>query len=348
MLFSVLIPVYNTSKYLDECIQSVLSQTENDYEIVLIDDGSTDNSDEICDYYAKEYSFIRVIHKQNEGLMMTRRRGFQEAKGEYFICLDSDDYLCDNEVFSKIKKMIIEKDCDLVLYNYLMEKETRDKDQHITLFDKPDEYVFSKDEKLKIFEKLLIGGFLNPLVIKVPHRSIVDVDTDYSIWADSLYKSQGEDLFQSLPILDKASNIGYLNQIFYHYRWNGEGISKQLQIQYYYSYKTIYSRTDEFIGKWSLPDEDIHRIKVGRVKMISSIIVYCYNHSDNRQEWLQFVDSLANDSFFIGLYDVENKSDILLYYRMVGFFIRHRMKLSLQLCIKTVSFLSGRKNKLKG
>ena len=94
MLFSVLIPVYNTSKYLDECINSVLSQTEKNFEIVLLNDGSTDNSGDICDSYAEKYpDFIRVIHKENEGLMMTRRRGFKEAKGDYFICLDSDDYL---------------------------------------------------------------------------------------------------------------------------------------------------------------------------------------------------------------------------------------------------------------
>ena len=124
MLFSVLIPVYNTSKYLDECINSVLSQTEKDFEIVLLNDGSTDNSGDICDSYAEKYpDFIRVIHKENEGLMMTRRRGFKEAKGDYFICLDSDDYLRDNNALLKIKKMIVEKGCDLVVYNYLAEKQ---------------------------------------------------------------------------------------------------------------------------------------------------------------------------------------------------------------------------------
>ena len=93
MLFSVCIPVYNTSKYLDECLASVLCQTEKDYEIVLVDDGSTDGSGALCDRYAARYPHIRVIHKENEGLMMTRRRGFQEALGDYFICLDSDDAL---------------------------------------------------------------------------------------------------------------------------------------------------------------------------------------------------------------------------------------------------------------
>ena len=68
MLFSVCIPVYNTSKYLDECLRSVLNQTEKDYEIVLVDDGSTDDSPQICDKYAEKYANIRVIHKEMKGL----------------------------------------------------------------------------------------------------------------------------------------------------------------------------------------------------------------------------------------------------------------------------------------
>ena len=92
MFFSILIPVYNTSEYLPECMDSVLSQSFRDFEVVLLDDGSTDNSGQLCDEYAQKDDRVRVIHKQNEGLMMTRRRGFKEAKGDYFICVDVSLY----------------------------------------------------------------------------------------------------------------------------------------------------------------------------------------------------------------------------------------------------------------
>lgn len=342
MLFSVLIPVYNTSKYLDECIQSVLAQSEDDYEIVLVDDGSTDNSGEICDSYAEKYSSIRVIHKQNEGLLMTRRRGFQEAKGDYFVCLDSDDYLCD-DALAKIKKMIVEKNCDLVVYNYLMEKETREQDKRICLFEKPDGYVFNDSEKSVLYEKLIMGQFFNPIVAKAPKRTIVDIDTDYSVWSSQLYKSQGEDLFQSMPILNNAKRIGYISDILYYYRWNGGSISRNLDLKFYYAYKTIYQREDEFIDKWNLTQEIINKNKLQRANMITSLIIYSYNHTNDKEVWLAFMDDLASDSFFTSLYEIENKKDILMYYRLVGFFIRHKMKIMLQLCIKTVSYISGAK-----
>lgn len=183
---------------------------------------------------------------------MTRRRGFQEAKGDYYICLDSDDYLYDNDAFFKIKRLITEKKCDLVLFNFFMQKETRDKDQRITLFDKPDGFIFEGDEKKELYEKLLAGRDLSTLVIKSPKSSIVDRDVDYSKWKDSLYKGQGEDLFQSMPILSNALRIGYIKDILYFYRWNGGSISRKYELKFYYSFKTIYQREDKYLEHWNI------------------------------------------------------------------------------------------------
>ena len=97
-LVSVIIPVYKVEQYLDECVASVVNQTYRNLEIILVDDGSPDDSGAICDEYAARDSRIRVIHKENEGLMMTRRRGFAEARGLYFICLDSDDHWISDRV----------------------------------------------------------------------------------------------------------------------------------------------------------------------------------------------------------------------------------------------------------
>lgn len=88
---SVVIPVYNAGKYLIPCIDSIIAQTFTNFELLLIDDGSTDNSGEICDNYSKKYNFIRVIHKSNEGINATRRRGVREARGEWITFCDDDD-----------------------------------------------------------------------------------------------------------------------------------------------------------------------------------------------------------------------------------------------------------------
>lgn len=88
---SVIVPVYGGEKYLGECIESILGQTFKDFELLLLDDGSPDRSGEICDEYARRDGRIRVIHKENEGINATRRRGVHEAKGEWVAFCDDDD-----------------------------------------------------------------------------------------------------------------------------------------------------------------------------------------------------------------------------------------------------------------
>lgn len=90
---TVIVPVYNNKQYLNKCVESLINQTLHNIEILLVDDGSTDGSSEVCDMYAAIDSRIRVIHKENEGLGLTRNVGLEEAKGEYFTFLDSDDYV---------------------------------------------------------------------------------------------------------------------------------------------------------------------------------------------------------------------------------------------------------------
>ena len=118
MLFSFIVPVYNTSQYLERCIKSILCQKGADFEILLIDDGSTDNSGEMCDQYAKQYpDIVRVIHKENEGLLLTRRRGFREAKGDWFINVDSDDYIAP-DLLESVVSAINRYHPDMVMYNF--------------------------------------------------------------------------------------------------------------------------------------------------------------------------------------------------------------------------------------
>ena len=93
MLISIIVPVYNVENYLKECIDSILRQEFRDYEIILVDDGSKDDSGKICDEYGKKYSFISVIHKKNGGLSDARNFGLKIAKGEYILFIDSDDYI---------------------------------------------------------------------------------------------------------------------------------------------------------------------------------------------------------------------------------------------------------------
>ena len=90
---SIIVPVYNTAKYLCRCLDSILQQSFNDFEVLLVDDGSTDNSGEICDEYAAKDSRIRVFHKENGGVASAREIGIENAVGLYSIHVDSDDWI---------------------------------------------------------------------------------------------------------------------------------------------------------------------------------------------------------------------------------------------------------------
>ncbi len=113
---SVIIPVYNVEKYLKMCVDSVLAQTFKDYEIILVDDESTDSSAQICDEYAEKYPFISVIHQKNKGLGGARNTGIYEAKGDYLLFLDSDDKI-HPELLGICEDKIKKYGCDMVFYD---------------------------------------------------------------------------------------------------------------------------------------------------------------------------------------------------------------------------------------
>jgi glycosyltransferase involved in cell wall biosynthesis len=106
-MISIIVPVFNTAKYFSECIESILAQTYEDFEVLLIDDGSTDNSGHLCDIYAEKDARVRVFHKRNAGVSRARNDGLDQAKGEWVIFVDSDDWLQSDylEAFMKTKKL---------------------------------------------------------------------------------------------------------------------------------------------------------------------------------------------------------------------------------------------------
>ena len=104
-LISIIVPVYNVSKYIEKCIQSILTQTYRNFEVILIDDGSTDDSGSICDLYEKKDIRIRVIHQCNGGESVARNNGMRRAQGVYISFVDSDDWLEDDYLEQLLKNM---------------------------------------------------------------------------------------------------------------------------------------------------------------------------------------------------------------------------------------------------
>ena len=98
---SIIVPVYQVEKYIRQCVDSILAQTFTDFELILVDDGSKDQSGQICDEYARMDTRVKVIHKENGGLSDARNTGMDQASGKYFMFVDSDDYIAPTMLVAK-------------------------------------------------------------------------------------------------------------------------------------------------------------------------------------------------------------------------------------------------------
>lgn len=199
---SVIIPVYKAENYLHKCLNSLLVQTLTDFEILLIDDGSPDNSCVICDTYAATDSRIRVFHQTNCGVSTTRQHGLNLAVGEYVIHVDPDDWV-EPDMLQALYTKAISEDVDMVICDFYVNYAERQ------------EYVVQKPDDLNhntvlrnLFQKLH-GSCWNKLV----RRSCY---TEYQVKFDSEL-SFCEDLYCNASLLTFPLKIAYLPQAFYHY-----------------------------------------------------------------------------------------------------------------------------------
>lgn len=255
MRFSVLIPVYNTEKYLEKCLQSVLNQTYQNFEIVIVDDGSTDSSSLICDKYCDNYpDKVKVIHKENQGLISTRRVGIDNAKGDFCIFVDSDDYIKEN-LLSELNRVLTEDaTIDLLIYsfNYVQD------DKIVKQFHRieQDGTVWDDSNKKEVIEKLLYSNDVTPIWIKAVKTSLLKSDTtDYKQFYK---KNMAEDYLQSLFLITYAKKIVYYYLPLYCYNYNdtsisrnysAASISKQNKLHVYYVLM-------EYLKIWSMEDSE--------------------------------------------------------------------------------------------
>ena len=123
-LISIIIPVYNVEQYLSRCIDSVINQTYKNLEIILIDDGSTDDSGEICDEYALKDNRIKVMHKQNGGVSSARNEGLDISKGNYIGFIDSDDFI-EKDMYEFLYDLLTKNNCDISCCNKFIFKDNK-------------------------------------------------------------------------------------------------------------------------------------------------------------------------------------------------------------------------------
>lgn len=218
---SMIIPVYNAEQYLKKCVDSVRAQTYGNLEIMLVDDGSTDSSGELCDAYAEKDERIRVVHKENGGLVSAWKAGVKECSGEYVSFLDSDDWI-DPEMLSEMSAYLTGNDREMVISDYIIERDDGSQ-EYVWQKLAPGEYGRKEIEE-KIFPCLL-GQEERYITIsrcmKLISKRLISENGNYTDPAIIV----GEDTTIMLPVLLDCQRIVAMDhKAYYHYLYVKESM----------------------------------------------------------------------------------------------------------------------------
>lgn len=215
MRYSIVVPIYKVEAYLHECIDSVLSQSFEDFELILVDDGSPDNCPVICDSYAKQDKRVKCVHKKNGGLVSARKAGLEIASGEYVLCLDGDDYW-KHDLLLKVNNQVNVYYPDIVCFGYTRKSVSSE-------FDVPVEtnrfgFFSRQDLEKEIYPKLIHSKSLKrfpPVVWAKAFRMELYRKYQNNVSNDI---SMGEDGACSYPIIANSNNMVIMDECLYFYR----------------------------------------------------------------------------------------------------------------------------------
>ena len=222
LLFSIIVPVYKTEKYLVQCIESILSQEFKNFELILVDDGSPDNCPQICDKYAAIDSRIHVIHKINKGLVSARQAGVAIATGEYVVCIDSDDWV-DNNYLQKFAGAIYESGADIVCcgatWIYSDKKVPHPIPMQIGLYNQTDITMYIYPQLIESEQ----GIYFAPSQWAKAFRRTIYQQQQQLV---NPYVNIGEDHACVKPCIYLAQSLYILPDCLYNYRQNASSMTK--------------------------------------------------------------------------------------------------------------------------
>lgn len=269
---SVVVPIYNAGKKLEKCIKSILNQTFTNFELILVNDGSTDNSINICKKYELKDNRVRVIDKKNEGSIATRNRGVMEASGDYIMFVDADDYIAT----TAIEKLYIDakdKDLDIIVCNTYKVLGDRAiiKQINNSHYFKNDKIYEGNDIKDKLAEAYLHGHpFPASIHSKLYKRELLLSSGKY---LDRI-KFLGDDMYYNLEMFLKAQKVKVIREPLYYYRTGG--FTSRYMPHHFYDIVNGYEIQKEVIEEYYI-DTKVERYKGISIMLLNSLRTSLYN-----------------------------------------------------------------------
>lgn len=261
---SVIVPVYNNEEYIEKCIKSITNQTEKELELILVDDGSKDDSGKICEEYSKKDNRIKVIHKQNGGASSARNKALDVCEGKYVTFVDADDYI-EKDYLKKMVQKIEEKEADVIgcaankIYYNSTEKNNQNEDYELDN-DTFTKWLFLQKGigicRCKLYKREVIGSIRFHENLKV-----------------------GEDTYFNLMISKKINKFYMLNEPLYNYVVNQNSLVRKLDDNYINKYLDAATITQEYVNQnYKENDAIIKLVNNYTIFTLTLIIVnYCCN-----------------------------------------------------------------------
>jgi glycosyltransferase involved in cell wall biosynthesis len=312
---SIIVPIYNTEKYLHRCIDSILAQTFTDFELILVDDGSTDGCPRICDEYASKDSRIKVIHKANEGVAAARKTGFEATRGEYIGWVDSDDWI-EMEMYEVLYSNACKHNADLVICGFFREIKN----------GKSKSYSFG--EKVIIAEKMVKFALYVPMYWnKLAKRSLFFVNgcLDFPIGI-----TDPEDMYVTFRLFHFSVNSICVRNCLYHHVKRENSITNQVELEEKIAgYSFVFSCLEKFCFENHI--EDRYKLFIQYQKFAIKLSYITEKKYWDIKKWLSLYPGVQDNIWFF---------PVNCRIRLFVFLINHRLTKLGFLIIKMRRFLA--------
>lgn len=320
-LISIIVPVYNVEKYLDKCVQSLLSQTYKNVEIILVDDGSPDNSGIMCDEYAAKDSRVKVVHKQNGGLVSARNAGFDVMTGDWHMYVDSDDWIELNTCEKLIAAINRHPDEDMVFFNMIEELESKSIKGKWKLQSDKYEIPYDREGCIELSKMTLdhLAGVSSACgkLINTNHARKNDLISNPKL------RQGSEDTEYSLRAFYSCHKSLYINEYLYHYRYNPTSITKIIDERNAQYLADCYAEIGNEIETFDQRNDFHQALLQDTLYAIVTIAVTTYFNPNNEEKYSQRVkkfrevisrNGIFKDALALGSMDgIDKKRKFTIY-----------------------------------
>lgn len=324
-LISIIVPVYQVENYLERCLESILKQTYSNFEVILIDDGSKDQSANICEKYAQKDSRIRVFHKENGGLASARNKGIERANGDWYCFIDSDDYIKE-DYLEYLLNLCIKNNADISCCNYdIVYEDISNVDKNIKLDEQESNQIYSSEK----FTYLLICDKIANYAWNKLYRSTLwknfRFDENYRIYEDmvTLYKVAAE---------GRKAVFGCEAKYFYVQR-SSSLLHTNKELGNLLDYFNVLENQEQYINNNHICTSKNVPFKLLKIENYRRYINYCIEHNEKINFKIKDMTNILKDKkqiikffFYRDIFDIKSIISNIILLFSIDLYVKQRIK----------------------